>query len=525
MLARTVLRLPELATALLVPALLLPLQAAPAAAQPVGPRLVPGAAAVLRGTGTRVDSVVPARPRVALRAAGASASATGAVFQVTYTGFTVTQRDAFQRAVDTWARLVTSSVPITLDANLEALPDGVLGAAGPTNFVVQDTDGRYGPEDTLLPIALANAQAGRDLDPGGPDIAADFSNDAGLFSYGPGGAADRYDFTTVVLHEIGHGLGFAGAMDVRTDAAGAERGYWDPGTDRPRPLAFDRQTATLRADGSTTPLLSLPRGSTELANALTDGAAQWTGPAGVAARGVRPELYTPATWEPGSSYSHLDEATYPTGSPDSLMTPALDLGEVVRDPGSVTLGMLSDIGWGSDTAPLRLSGPLLARTGTTVAVTGAAPPGSTVLLYFKRRGSTSTSPGAQPGFTLQRTLAVGGDGRFATTYPAGDDHRYYAQVGSSTSADVLTQVQPTFAGPSTRVVRPGSAVTISGRGMPGTRLDLRFVRGTTVDVVRSVTVGSDGAWSRRQVLGGDLRVGARGANGRRSETTVLLQAR
>ncbi len=337
---------------------------------------------------------------------------------------------------------------------------------------------------------------------------------------------DRYDFTTVVLHEIAHGLGFAGAMDVQTDAAGVERGYWDPGTTRPRPLVFDRRAVRLDDDGTTTPLLSLPRGSTELAAALTTGRSVWDGAAGTAAAGgTRPELYTPARWEEGSSYSHLDEQAYPTGDPDSLMTPTIDLGEVVRDPGAIALGMLTDIGWGSDLRSLRLSGPESVAAGTSVPVSGAAPAGTVVRIYFKRRGSTETSPGAQPGFTLQRELPVGEDGTFVTSFVANDDHRYYAQVGEQLSEPVLTQVRPTFTTPATVVVRRGASVTIGGRGLPGTRLTLRFTRGTSVDVVRYVTVGGDGRWSRTQVLTADLRVGARGANGESSDRGVLLQAR
>ncbi len=509
--------------------LLAPLVAVPPAAADVvtsgAVRLVPGAPAVLRASGRTAPPTNPAR-RSALRASPRSSSATGATFVVSYSGFTTTQRDAFQAAVDTWERLLTSSVPIRIDARLDALPDGVLGSAGSTSFVVDDADGRYGPEDTLVPIALANALAGRDLDPSGPDISADFSNDTSLFSYGADPVAGRYDFTTVVLHEIAHGLGFAGAMDVVRDGAGVDRGYWDTGTTMPRPLLFDRSAVSQAVDGSTTALLSLPRGSAELGVALTGGRSQWDGAAGKAANGgLRPELYTPSAWEPGSSYSHLDEQTYPPGDPDALMTPALDLGEVVRDPGDIALGMLSDLGWGASTAALRLSGPDVADAGRTVAVTGVAPVGSVVQLYFKRRGSTETSPGGQPGYTLQRQLLVGTDGSFSTSFVANDDHRYYAQVGSATSEPVLTQVRPAFSGPATRVVRRGSTVALSGRGLPGTTLTLRFTRGTSVDVRRTVTVRGDGTWSRSQVLQADLRVAALGANGRSSASTVLLQAR
>lgn len=514
-------------------AVLLPLLgvlAPPAAAAERGPVLIPGARVVLLAGSTEARTVVPARTRSALRASGARATAAGSVFQVTYTGFTVTQRDAFQRAVDTWERLVTSSVPIRIDARLSPLPDAVLGSAGPTNLVVDDADGRNGPDDTLQAVALANAEAGRDLDPDGPDISADFSNDTTLFSYGDQPVAGRYDFTTVVLHEIAHGLGFAGAMDVLPGATGTRRGYWDPGTSQPHPLSYDRHTVSLAADGTATPLLTIPRGSVALAKALTSRTA-WDGAAGRAANGgVRPLLYAPARWDVGSSYSHLDEDAFPTGDPDSLMTPVLDLAEVVRDPGRVALGMLADIGWGSDTSALRVAGSQSVRVGAPLTVTGAAPVSSSVQLLVHRRGSTTTTPGALPGYALERTLAVGAAGRFAATLTASDDLRYYVQTVPSTQAAVssqgaLTQVRPVVAGPATRVVRRGTTVVLSGRGQPSSTLRLRFTRGSAVDVTRYVAVRADGTWSRSQVLTADLLVSARGANGQLADTGALLQAR
>ena len=58
-----------------------------------------------------------------------------------------------------------------------------------------------------------------------------------------------------------------------------------------------------------------------------------------------PKLYAPAAWQAGSSYSHLDEATYPAGNANSLMTPAIGANEVIHSPGPITLGIFSDSGW------------------------------------------------------------------------------------------------------------------------------------------------------------------------------------
>jgi hypothetical protein len=60
---------------------------------------------------------------------------------------------------------------------------------------------------------------------------------------------------------------------------------------------------------------------------------------------MRARLYAPAVFEAGSSYSHLDEATYLRGDLNSLMTPRLGMGETIRQPGPIALGILRTLGW------------------------------------------------------------------------------------------------------------------------------------------------------------------------------------
>ena len=61
--------------------------------------------------------------------------------------------------------------------------------------------------------------------------------------------------------------------------------------------------------------------------------------------GIASNLYAPNPWLSGSSYSHLDESTYPNGNLNSLMTYALGPGEAIHDPGPIVRGMLVDMGW------------------------------------------------------------------------------------------------------------------------------------------------------------------------------------
>ncbi|MEO6205292.1 MAG: hypothetical protein ABIO67_07925, partial [Mycobacteriales bacterium] len=303
----------------------------------------------LRGRpGGETTSAGPqARRAASLRRAAATRTPVS-TWQVRYTGFDANPlaRQSFQAAVDIWAGLVTSSVPIKVSATFKDLGDvNVLGQAGPTDFAV--LDGK-----TAYPVALANALRGYDVSPPsarstGDDIDAEFNNRAGKVYYGTDGALPSgfVDFETVVLHELGHGLGFLGSLDVSS-------GLGSYGSGTPYPDIFDRFAVLSQGTVQGKALLSYPNSSTALASALTSGGIYWNGAQGKAAyNGRPPRLYAPSTFEPASSYSHLSDSDFPTGDDNALMTPFVENDEVVHDPGPVTLGMFADMGWVTPTLP------------------------------------------------------------------------------------------------------------------------------------------------------------------------------
>ncbi len=63
-------------------------------------------------------------------------------------------------------------------------------------------------------------------------------------------------------------------------------------------------------------------------------------------------LFAPTWWIQGSSYVHLDEETFQSGDPNSLMTPYFDRAEAIHNPGSIALGILNDMGWTINKAPV-----------------------------------------------------------------------------------------------------------------------------------------------------------------------------
>ena len=115
---------------------------------------------------------------------------------------------AFDRAADIWERHIFSSVTIRVQASYEALGDGVLAAAGPNNFYGIDATGD-GEADAIVGDALAGALLDEAPQSQAPDIIVNVNAERNDWHFGRSPApSGTIDFTTVALHEIGHGLNY-----------------------------------------------------------------------------------------------------------------------------------------------------------------------------------------------------------------------------------------------------------------------------------------------------------------------------
>ena len=334
---------------------------------------------------------------------------------VNYTGFSEPAREAFQRAVDIWAAHIESSQSITVDADFTVLEDGVLGSAGPRFFYSNFSE--EARANTFYPHALADAIAGRDIastnttsdDDAAPEIRANFNSDFDwYFGADPDGAeVGQFDFTTVVLHELGHGLGFLGSMNVEGDLG--SYGISDNST----PVIYDRFAEDVSGDALLNNGL-YPNPSVVLADTLTDGnggdavesTVRFDGPQarlGAPPRGEpgspRPKLYTPDEWNGGSSYSHLDEEEYPgdVGDPDALMTPQFAQREAARGPGGITCGIFADMGWEMGAACLAALGVEVAALENVEATYEVVDGQDQVRVRF-----STSSPAAVDRFIIRR---------------------------------------------------------------------------------------------------------------------------
>ena len=174
-------------------------------------------------------SVGPPPHVAALRVSGAVEAAANANITVNYTGFDGANgpaaQAAFQAAVDIWKTQISSGVPIVIDAEFKDLCNGVagcglLGQAG--SSAISDVPDAPQPH-VYYPYPLLNKMAGIDVGvktfPGSPNesnIFAEFNNNGINWYFGTDGQppTETVDFESVVLHELGHGLGFVGFANV-----------------------------------------------------------------------------------------------------------------------------------------------------------------------------------------------------------------------------------------------------------------------------------------------------------------------
>lgn len=254
--------------------------------------------------------------------------------EVTYIGFSPEAQQAFQYAVDIWQNLIYSPITIRVKATMLSLSKDVLGSCSPGGYYKNFNSTQIW--DCYYPVALIEKMLGEEVNSNDEyDIVASFNKDFTNWYFGTDGKTPitHYDFASTVLHELTHGLGFSGFF--YTDRG---RGLYDEFS-----AAFDQSVEDKNGDRLINQAV-FPNPSTALYQALTSG---WLAFDTKLVEGLLPRLYAPTTWDDGSSIYHLDDATYPTGDSNSLMTPFAGKGEAIHDPGSNSLGIMYDMGWKS----------------------------------------------------------------------------------------------------------------------------------------------------------------------------------
>ena len=263
------------------------------------------------------------------------------------TGITIGEQrlQVFQYAASVWESIIDDSVEIKVEANFDPLTcsasSAVLGSAGTAAVFKSFPNAPL--SQTYYPVALANSIAGFDLT-SLPDIRATFNvsvdnnnncmNNKNWY-YGLDGnkSANTIDLLFIVMHEIGHGLGFQTFVDVTTGKKfgmpGRNDVYMRNLEDHSLGLTWDQLTDSQRLASITDTGDLHWIGSNVLAKTSS-----YTG--GVNQGHIR--QYAPAAISAGSSVSHFDSAL----TPNELMEPFITSSP--KGPG-LAIELLKDIGW------------------------------------------------------------------------------------------------------------------------------------------------------------------------------------
>ncbi|MBA4321552.1 MAG: hypothetical protein C0408_01920, partial [Odoribacter sp.] len=261
----------------------------------------------------------------------------GATINVSYTGFTSEARAAMEYAISILSSLLPQNVTISVKATwIQMKEPGILGSSGVGVYFKGSFFDAINP-DVYYPVALAEKIAGKGLNGAAePDIQITFNSKINWYTGTDGNtSADKYDLVTVVIHEMLHGLGFNDTMNSNDTI-----GWYGFNS---VPDIFD----TFVENSSGRKLIDTKyfvNYSADLHSQLTGDQIFFNGPLlSNFTSGIRAKLYAPLKWAPGSSISHLNE--YGTLQVNALMTPFINKGEAIHDPGKLTMSILGDIGW------------------------------------------------------------------------------------------------------------------------------------------------------------------------------------
>ena len=257
----------------------------------------------------------------------------------------------FEQAATTWANYLRSDVPIRIYVKWRPLASGVLGSAGAYSSVRNFVGANK--LNTWYPIALAEKMAHANLNGAESDIIATFNSDFPDWFIGTNGVptSNQIDLYSVVLHEMGHGLGFIGQIqaDITSNSTSlATAGYGYPGIfDQ---FIFDTKNKQL------VDTLTYKNNSNQLFKQIISDSLYLSSTttlrnnAGRSARLYAPKPTqrnptNPMGYIEGSSVYHVDQNTYPPGNLNALMTPQIARGEITAQLGPIVKGIFNDLGW------------------------------------------------------------------------------------------------------------------------------------------------------------------------------------
>ena len=254
-----------------------------------------------------------------------------------YSGFSTAAKVPMEYAASILESVLPPGTKVTILATYAKIStSGVLANSSITGYSIGSYIGALDPS-VYYPVALAEKIYGDSLNSNiEGDITLTVNNSINWY-FGTDGntPSTKYDLVTVVLHELCHGLGFYDSFSTSTTSGS----YGISSV----PFIYDTFIENL-SEKKLTDTLQFNNSSAALRSALTSGRLYFNGPLLMNyTSGKRAKVYAPSIYESGSSVSHLDEDS--TSQVNSLMTPYIDRGEAIHNPGDFTMSILGDLGW------------------------------------------------------------------------------------------------------------------------------------------------------------------------------------
>ena len=295
---------------------------------------------------------------------------------------------SFIKAAETIATQVASTQVIIIDAKFSTLScdasSATLGSAGPSVSSYYSSPPTGMTANTWYPIGLINDiinsdtyLPGDDVHTGngtGSDIVSNFNSNIGntgclqgssgwYYGFDNTPSASYIGFTTVLLHEITHGLGFSSLVNPSTGAKASNlddvfsNNLYSLAQSAPWPGLSDGQRAA-SATSVNGLLWAGANVNTQAIGVLTDGFNNsGTGSTTSFEADDKVEMFAPNPVEGGSSVSHFNT----DAAPNELMEPQYTN---YSDTLGLALYLLKDIGW-SVTAPTSNDAPTITAVNQT----------------------------------------------------------------------------------------------------------------------------------------------------------------
>jgi len=257
-------------------------------------------------------------------------------FKVEFVDFPQEAKTAFLYAVSIWENTISSPVPINIIARWEKLDNMVLAKTRPA-VIFRSFEGAP-VKNVYYPVTLVEKITGEETNISVPDVICIFNANMPWYFKTDGNTPEsKYDLTTVVLHEIAHGLGFFGFLNDNNGM-----GFVNNASSIPSIYDYfifnniNQQISDQSLFASPSEELHVQLTSGKLKfynftdkNSEVDKIIDW--------------IYAPSVCKTGISLYHVNEDK----NESRLMGPYTYRGEAIHKIDNITLEILSAMGWNS----------------------------------------------------------------------------------------------------------------------------------------------------------------------------------